>query len=86
MLIMNEGQNGHNVDEIGWLILATNYKEQEDGDSPLVSLRKNLGQEFAKLPKLSELVIHLILKIFSAIVDVIEMKIAVAMVKREISP
>ena len=52
----------------------------------LVSLRKNLGQEFAKLPKLSELVIHLILKIFSAIVAVIRMKIAVAMVKREISP
>ena len=81
MLIMNEGQDGDDVDEIDWLILATNYKEQEDGE-----LKKNLGQEFAKLPKLSELVVHLILKIFSAIVAVIRMKIAVAMVKREISP
>ena len=81
MLIMNEGQDGDDVDEIDWLILATNYKEQEDGE-----FKENLGQEFAKLPKLSELVIHLILKIFSAIVAVIRMKIAVAMVKREISP
>ena len=32
MLIMNEGQDGDDVDEIDWLILATNYKEQEDGE------------------------------------------------------
>ena len=32
MLIMNEGQDGDDVDEIDWLILATNNKEQEDGE------------------------------------------------------